>query len=1228
MEFIPLLIYISVGEAGFRLICQNRLRKAKKEIFSMERLKKIFVGGVMLVTVLSMSVVVAPNVGATASAGDLIKMNGLSSVYYLGGDGKRYVFPNEQTYFSWYSDFSGVVTISQSELESYPLGANVTLRPGTKLAKITTNPKVYAVTSGGNLVAVPDEATASTLYGANWAKRVVDVPDAFFTNYKISSGTVSASAYPAGSLVKWADAADVYFVNADGSISKVATEAAFTANRFQWSNVLSAPTSVAKPTAAAEISGVSATLTDTSSGAGGSAGAGTGLTVALASSTAAAATVITNSADTTNGNGQAMVPFVTVNFTASSDGDVKVTNLKFKRTGISADADLDGLFLYDGATRLTDSSSISSNYTTFNNASGLFTIAKGTTKAITLKGDMNYAATSGKTIGFSINAATDVTTNGAAVSGSFPVSGNLMSIANATDLGLLTFAGYTNYPTTDPTSINAVNNQELFRFNLQSTNQELKVERIKLTAVGSLQTTDIKNLTLFYSGTQVGSTVASLESGNVADFDLSASPLTIAKGSSKTISLRGDIVSGSTRTFYFSFQNQNDIVVKDTSYNVYVEPYKIGTFAVIKPSGSYTIASGSLSIVRATDSPTADVAVDANNVPLAIFDFTASGEDIKVKDLNVQADISGGTNGGVLNGKVYLDDVQVGTTKNLTEATPVSFTFGSTFVVKSGTTAKVKIVGDMKTTTSTSYNGTEKVTITLTAGSGNAQRMVSLGTFNAPATGSSVPGNQLTVTSAGLSIAKYSGYGNQTVVSGTNNAKLGSFVISAGAAEGVSVNSITVALSEDEDATVTNMYMKDHATGAQLGSTIVSPTTANVYTVSFNLAASGSKVIDLYGNVKASSNVGPWIANIAADGSGVTTSKSTSATAVDIQTMTIAGSGGITSTGGSQPDSAILLAGSTGNSVAQFTFNATNEGFTIDKLNFKTGNNFSTSTAGITIKYNNKAGVEQTATSVFDTATQIATFTGLSLYVPANGDASVNVYIDLTSIASGAVSGAYSAISLDQDTGFNATGESGTVKTSSGTGDLAANNFWVRKSKPTFSRQTVSGAPSSSNALYKFTVVADAAGNIDIKQLGFTFVTSGCDVTNVYLYDSNTSTKLTDTEVVPTWNGSGGDVKLLVGDIDTDVLTIGTTAKTYEVRGTVTGYSSSAGDSITVQFKQDTSSALNDTAYAIGADGAANASNKYNVWSDKSVTGQAHTTGTTDWTNGYLIKNMTEAQSF
>src|SRR6056297_3364648 len=153
----------------------------------MKGLKRAFSISLMVVTVLSMSLITAPAKAAdSAESGDLIKIEGYSPVYYLGADGQRYVFPDEATYFSWYKDFSSVVTLPQEEVESYDLASNVTMRPGTNLVKrpVPTDPNVYAVTPNAELVLIPDEETAETLYGENWTDRVVDVPDSFFVDYE------------------------------------------------------------------------------------------------------------------------------------------------------------------------------------------------------------------------------------------------------------------------------------------------------------------------------------------------------------------------------------------------------------------------------------------------------------------------------------------------------------------------------------------------------------------------------------------------------------------------------------------------------------------------------------------------------------------------------------------------------------------------------------------------------------------------------------------------------------------------------------------------------------------------------------------------------------------------------------------------------------------------------------------------------------------------------------
>ncbi len=176
-----------------------------------------------------------PAIAETATS-SLIKTKSISSVYYLDADSKRHAFPSESVYFSWYENFSGVKTISETELSNYPLSTNVTMRPGTKLIKITTDPSVYAVEPGGVLRKIPSETEASTIYGSTWSTKVVDVSDAFFTNYTMGT-PIASSTPPAGTLVKSADTKYFYF---DGTNYRQITSAeTFRANRFKSENIIS-----------------------------------------------------------------------------------------------------------------------------------------------------------------------------------------------------------------------------------------------------------------------------------------------------------------------------------------------------------------------------------------------------------------------------------------------------------------------------------------------------------------------------------------------------------------------------------------------------------------------------------------------------------------------------------------------------------------------------------------------------------------------------------------------------------------------------------------------------------------------------------------------------------------------------------------------------------------------------------------------------------------------------
>ncbi len=135
----------------------------------------------------------APEGEATyCQSGSLIKSPDNPAVYYCGADGKRYVFPNSAVYFSWYPDFSGVVTITPEDLAKIPLGGNVTYKPGVRMVKIQSDPKTYAVARGGVLRWVTTEAVARALYGDNWNQFIDDINVAFFLNYVIGDPITEA----------------------------------------------------------------------------------------------------------------------------------------------------------------------------------------------------------------------------------------------------------------------------------------------------------------------------------------------------------------------------------------------------------------------------------------------------------------------------------------------------------------------------------------------------------------------------------------------------------------------------------------------------------------------------------------------------------------------------------------------------------------------------------------------------------------------------------------------------------------------------------------------------------------------------------------------------------------------------------------------------------------------------------------------------------------------------
>lgn len=926
--------------------------------------------------------------------------------------------------------------------------------------------------------------------------------------------------------------------------------------------------------------------------------------------------------------GQAIGELAKFTFANPTSSAINVTSLSFKRIGASSDATLTNVYLYQGAMRLTDAAGISNTAFNYNDTSGILTVPAGGTVTVSVRSDILSTA-SGQQVGVQLTA---VGSNGTLDSSVvFPINGGLQTISSAS-IGTVAIT----YTGPSGATENPGNDIRVFEGSTVVSTHAARLESITFENRGSADDNDIVNLRLYVDGTQVGSSVAQLTNAR-ATFDLTANPVRLETGT-RIIKVVADIVGGSGETYDIEIRRAADARIVDVELG---QPILItGTWSGTES----TIAAATLSVTRASNSPSGSVSVGASNVKWASFEFRAAGEDVKVEAIRVWLDQTAAA--GMDNAKVFVNGVQVGSTKDLVDdanpdVTGTEFTFGSSFIAKQGAVTVVDVYGDAKTAAGTNFADASTADIGVSVAAADTEGMDSGNTVSAI---SEVEGFSRTMTASSATLTKASGYGNQTMIAGTNNARLGSFTLSAGSTEGVSVNTITVTLSADEAATVTDLMLKDSATGAQIGSTKVSPSTSNSFSVNFTLPASGTKTIDIYGNIKSGANAGTWAANVDGSGTGAVTATavtfgSSSASSGTLQTITLS-SGVLTAAvnTGSTPDSANVIAGASEVKVGSFRFTAQYSPYTVQEIKVKVPANAATSVTSVILKYKNEAGTTVTASQALALSSgaqthATATYAGLSFYIPQNTDRDLDVYVSVATIENAASSGAAISVLLDADEGFKAIDSAGTSDTALAGSDLNSaatsgkGTMYVRKSIPTLSSTPITDAlnAGANQVIGKVTVTADAAGDISWKKLSFTVnktaaVTTGA-TTTLALYRG--STAVAGTWGTITGSVSGGDS---LSGLTSGNLTFVPTSEeqvaagssvAYEVRTTVGGLA--AGSNLSVSIANPTTSVTTGTASAVGIDVASTPSF---TWSDRSSISTVHSESTSDWTNDYLIKNL------
>jgi hypothetical protein len=484
------------------------------------------------------------------------------------------------------------------------------------------------VEPNGVLRHVPSEAVAVSLWGNNWAKRVVDVPDSFFVNYTIANAAVVENKYPAGSLVKYGTSPDVYYINKDGEAQKIASESAFLANRFKWDDVVTAPASATMPATGAEIA-AKGDMADTSQGGNSGTGpvvdpnVGSGLSAALSSETAGSVSIP---------SGATLVSVMTVNFTAANDGDVTIEDLTFKRTGTGAVGEIDGGYLYVGDDRMTGSKTINTSDHTISFSSANIVVPAGETKAITLKIDVDSTASGNHA--FQLVSASSVMTNGASVSGSFPITGNTMSFSDV-DVSTVTFSG----DTTDYSYKIGETAVTLTEFDIANGPEEdVKISRIRLKNSGTASEEAVSNISLEINGEVLVEGVEMVD--DYVDFMLDT-PFILEKSDTVTATVRGDILAEPTKTIVLYVRDDADLDVRGTAYGDFYSA-KILRTAYDAGTETSTITIDGSDINISFDGPAAsDVRDDRDNVVLAKLKVSVAGDGVQIDTFPIHVIMGG-----------------------------------------------------------------------------------------------------------------------------------------------------------------------------------------------------------------------------------------------------------------------------------------------------------------------------------------------------------------------------------------------------------------------------------------------------------------------------------------------------------------------------------------------------------------------------------------------------------
>jgi hypothetical protein len=1214
---------------------------------------------------------------ATLAAGDLIKASG-PAVYYYNTDGKRYVFPNEKTYFSWFNDFSSVVTITDAELAAIQIGGNVTVRPGTKLVKITTDPKTYAVTECGTLHWIESEAIALALYGDAWATRVIDVPDSFFTNYSIGS-SISSNVHPNGQLITYAGDTNRYVVW-NGQKRLIATDAAFAANKWNMVNAVETTITYAD---GANVNGLEADNFWKIACAGQMVSGD--VTVSLASDTPAGATVPKNAMG---------VQMVKVNIQAGN-ADAFIAGLHFHRVGVGLASDFANVYLYDAmGNRLTTGRQVnsSSNKVEFNSLN--ITVPANSMKSYYVYADFDKtnidANGTGGNHAFQLADAASVVLSGSGtVSGSFPVRGNVFVVGTASAGTLEISAG--------PTPANPVigqKNAPISSFRLTANTNDIYVHRVALYQGGGIDNSDLKNFKLYQGSTQVASATGVNAKGQIVlTFD---NPYLLPNGVSRIFDLHADVSGRAGRTIQTYVEYAADIMAVDSVYNsgaaIDISNFD-GTGAnyveVTTQGGNLTFAFNGPT--------TGNVAKGKLGVVLYEFSLTSADNGLEIRNLRTRLEATS-AGGKLYDGatkffrNIKIKNMDTGTTvmgpKELTTVsdTTQDITFNDTFNIAAGQTLNLAIVADLANSDNAAFID-QRYRASWLAFLAADVKVVDTGEnldITKIVPNADTAGNEQTVKDSELIADLASTPVSATIVKKSQNVPAVGITLQAGSQSNIKVTNLELTCQASLNGAayavadcakrITSLAIYD---GDTMVGTAKSPDTttgkAQITNMNLSVLKGTSKNLVVKATFSSAANtttadvVSVGVTSITAQDDDSNTLTPTIETSLNTTgqlsatpsvRQTILANGTLTVAQDGHPASTIVVAGKdVWVPFARYKATAQDENMEMDLIRIESlpgGDNSNFSRVAVASDGAVKGETNLPAGAVGSVNVNLTN----KIVVPKDGNTSFELWAKLAAVQSSSSAtgvprsghapklgitsttntGEWTDTAYATSMNIRTTGAASGERVYAAQGATAGNFMVLRKTKPVVTMQSLSNTTLSAGEreLYRMQVGADSAGSVALKQVVFNISkTASVDLANFRLYRGSTMVPLADINIV---EGTGGvdleagniapgtnQAYVVVSFIDQD--SISGTGNVYSLRATVSFVG--VGNNVTTNLYRDPSSPVV-TGYLadLGTPGVLGAhSTIFSIDTDDAPEGTGDAVGTFVWSDNSEVPHSSALQT-